>query len=298
MKPKSTGILLERDALLDHLLACPPEIVSGESRGWDGLGVAAHYHADIYQLDYFTGGRGRYEIAGHAYAIEDKTFYLSCPGDMHAIDPERSKEIRSLGIKFRLAPVGRQARSEPVRFDRVFVLDPAVREGFVGLMRTIVSRTVLGDRESMILAANGLRELLALLARIKNEGRLRVREAGAADQDVADRIWGYLKRHLAEPVRLVDLSRHVGLSRFHLARVFAANTGKSPHEALTELRLHQARNLVRETRLPFREIARQVGFKKPAYFSELFKRRYGVPPRAARARAGRDGNPLQKATAT
>ena len=77
---------------LRHLLAHPPELVAVESRGWEDLGVPLHAHQDFYQLDCFFNGRGYYEISGYPYEIKPETcFFLSCPGQMHAIKPQRTR---------------------------------------------------------------------------------------------------------------------------------------------------------------------------------------------------------------
>ena len=274
-----------REQFLKLLMAHPPELRHGESRGWDGMAVKPHHHDEMYQFDYFTGGTGRYEIDGTVYEIEDGRFFLSCPGQTHAIDPIPSATINSLGIKFALAPLVLRPGQGPrhIGFENAFRIDDEARKPFVRLMRSIVSQAVLGDTESLILAANGLRELLVRLSRLKADGRLLTLGKRKGKEDAVERVWDYLQANLHKQVRLDALSRHAGLSRFHLARVFAAATGKTPHQALTQLRLARSKTLVLETKLPIAEIAHRVGLRKPAYFSALFKKAYGLPPRTMRA---------------
>lgn len=83
---------------------------------------------------------------------------------------------------------------------------------------------------------------------------------------------------------LPDLARSVGLSPNHLGRLFREHLGQPPMQYLQALRLEQARNLLRHTDLRVNEIAWQVGWRDPLYFSRLFKRETGCSPSTFRRR--------------
>ncbi|OLR92366.1 AraC family transcriptional regulator [Actinokineospora bangkokensis] len=87
------------------------------------------------------------------------------------------------------------------------------------------------------------------------------------------------------PWRLPDLAARVGLSRATLARRFAASTGRSPMAYLAWWRLATAAHLLRDSDLPMRAIARQVGYTSSYAFSTAFKRQYGQAPTHYRADA-------------
>ena len=74
----------------------------------------------------------------------------------------------------------------------------------------------------------------------------------------------------------------VCLSPSQLYRRLRAETGLSPSLYLRSLRLQKAHALLEHTDLPVMEIAYQVGFSDPAYFSRTFKQMYGQSPAAFR----------------
>lgn len=74
------------------------------------------------------------------------------------------------------------------------------------------------------------------------------------------------------------LSETLGLSRGHLHRKVKELTGTSPVDFLRNYRLSKAAVLLRQKQYTVSEIAYQVGFSSPAYFSKCFKQVYEVTP--------------------
>lgn len=68
----------------------------------------------------------------------------------------------------------------------------------------------------------------------------------------------------------------------YLCRVFRKEKGVTPHKYLTNLRLQSAANLLTspQSDTSISEIALMCGFRNPLYFSRMFKKRYGVSPKA------------------
>jgi signal transduction histidine kinase/DNA-binding response OmpR family regulator/ligand-binding sensor domain-containing protein len=75
-----------------------------------------------------------------------------------------------------------------------------------------------------------------------------------------------------------DLSQSVGLSRPQLFRKLKALTDKSIVAYLRSARLHKARQLLKKGDLNISEVAFEVGFNDPLYFSRVFSVEFGFPP--------------------
>jgi AraC-like DNA-binding protein len=88
----------------------------------------------------------------------------------------------------------------------------------------------------------------------------------------------YLREHLHEPVGMADLVRHVGFSRARMFDMFKAQTGLTPHDYLQRMRIEQAQEQLRRTKLSVTEIGLAVGFSSGQYFSTVFGRYSGVSP--------------------
>ena len=65
-------------------------------------------------------------------------------------------------------------------------------------------------------------------------------------------------------------------------KAFKHSTKKSPNQYLLDLRLDKAKELLQFTTLTVDEISYKTGFNSIAYFSNYFKKRNGISPRAYR----------------
>ena len=75
-----------------------------------------------------------------------------------------------------------------------------------------------------------------------------------------------------------DLAADMNLSRVQLYRKVKATTGSSPVELLRTARLNRGYQLLLTTDLSISEVAYQVGFTAPSYFTKCFKEEYGLLP--------------------
>ncbi len=68
------------------------------------------------------------------------------------------------------------------------------------------------------------------------------------------------------------------MSRASLYKKIKSITGMSTNEYINKLRMEKALQLIQTTKLSFTEIAEQVGFTTPSYFSTAFKQYTGQTP--------------------
>lgn len=81
-----------------------------------------------------------------------------------------------------------------------------------------------------------------------------------------------------ENLSIEDLARRMAMSRSQLHRKLSALTGQSAGEFLRNYRLDRAMELLRAKAGNVSEVAWQVGFSNPKYFSTSFKERFGISP--------------------
>jgi len=97
-------------------------------------------------------------------------------------------------------------------------------------------------------------------------------------QPAIDRINGKPE----QDITLAELARLCNSSVFHFARSFSDRVGSAPFRLQRVLRLEKASELLRKTDLPIDVIAGKVGIENPTHFSRLFRRHFGISPRAYR----------------
>jgi two-component system response regulator YesN len=89
----------------------------------------------------------------------------------------------------------------------------------------------------------------------------------------------YIEHHYANPqLSLNEVAARANLSASHYSAVFSQETHQTFKEYLTEIRINKAKELLRMTALRSADIAYQVGYNDPHYFSSVFKRNTGLSP--------------------
>ena len=75
-----------------------------------------------------------------------------------------------------------------------------------------------------------------------------------------------------------DIGKQIGLSRVQLYRKVKAMTGSSVVDLLRKARLAKAKRLLETRSMSVSEVAYDVGFSAPSYFTKCFKEEYGILP--------------------
>ena len=110
-------------------------------------------------------------------------------------------------------------------------------------------------------------------------------QAESASQAAEERIGralAYLHQHYREGASIDQLSRHAGLSRSSLHRLFKVHTGMTMTEYVAQLRIGNACALLLNTGKPIAVIADEVGYENLAHFNRQFKSLKRQTPREFR----------------
>ena len=92
-----------------------------------------------------------------------------------------------------------------------------------------------------------------------------------------------MEANLSEPLSLLDIAAHVGLSRRQIERLFHHEMGRSPARYYLEIRLDRARHLLLQSSMPVVEVAVACGFVSASHFSKCYRELYGRSPQQERA---------------
>ena len=86
------------------------------------------------------------------------------------------------------------------------------------------------------------------------------------------------------PLSITEHARRLGVSVPALRDAVRASGTDGPKELVLRARLDHAKALLTTTTMSVRQVAHEVGYHDPAYFTRLFTRRTGMPPRTFRHR--------------
>lgn len=125
--------------------------------------------------------------------------------------------------------------------------------------------------------------LLQVLQSLENQTLMRAESEGRVEEQVGEhrpirRVTDYIAAHLDAVLTREELADLAGMSVSHFSRQFKAETGESPMDYVSKVRLQRASELLLHPDLSVREVAKQVGFHDEFYFSRKFKAEKGMSP--------------------
>jgi len=97
------------------------------------------------------------------------------------------------------------------------------------------------------------------------------------DADLAAAL-KFIREHACEGATVQDIVNHLSVSRSWLERRFRQQLDRSPQAEIRSVQIKRCKELLRDTELPLRTIARLAGFKHTEYMSVVFKRETGQSP--------------------
>jgi YesN/AraC family two-component response regulator len=104
-------------------------------------------------------------------------------------------------------------------------------------------------------------------------------EAISQDERFLARLKNAIQDHLGDEQLSVDLlAKEIGISRAHFYRKVTALSGQSVNNLIRDFRLQKAKQLLDQHWGSVSQVAYEVGFSNPSYFTKCFKERYGKLP--------------------
>ncbi|MFQ5640588.1 MAG: two-component regulator propeller domain-containing protein, partial [bacterium] len=99
------------------------------------------------------------------------------------------------------------------------------------------------------------------------------------DQAFLEKVREVIEREMGDETFGVEtLCAEIALSERQFRRKLKALTGQTPNQVIRTMRLQRARHLLQHNAATIAEIAFQVGFGSPAYFTKSFREEFGILP--------------------
>jgi two-component system response regulator YesN len=104
------------------------------------------------------------------------------------------------------------------------------------------------------------------------------KEAGLQKSPLVTKAVAYIEKNYMKDVNLEEICSNSSVSKTYFCGLFKREMGTGIWDFLTECRIRRAEDLIRENILRNYEIAFEIGYENPGYFSKMFKRITGVTP--------------------
>lgn len=266
------------------LESCPPI---------DSLKIADYVHlGEIYTLFYrecesgflFKGEKhAAYELTyvdrGHLHCVVDGRGYHLKQGQLMIFDPEQwHMQFTDMDVTARFLTVSFDLDcAETLHFgDRIYDLAPAQATH----LRQLLRETELSEPYSNDMIRANLKILLLTLLRDTGGRKKRLKTPTALRKEgtIVGKALQYIADHVYEKLSVEIVSKATGVSSSHLTALFHRQMNISPGDYIRRVKLEESKNLIREGRLNFSQIADALQYSTIHHYSRQFKTHFGVSP--------------------
>ena len=99
-----------------------------------------------------------------------------------------------------------------------------------------------------------------------------------AENSISELICEYLKNNIYSTLTLKDICSHFLLGKTQLCKIFSESTGQSPMDYYMDLKMKEAKKLIREKNHSVTQISDMLGYSSIHNFSRAFKKKIGFSP--------------------
>jgi AraC family transcriptional activator of pobA len=284
MKPAAAPLLLVPFAEVRHdqpddCLHYEPVAVRGKEMDWT---IPAHRHEALHQFQLVVRGSVRGAIDGQSFEAEAPVLLMLAPGSVHGFTYSRDAEGHQVTVPTATLRqlLGANSLAESA-LGTSFVRGGAELAGadeecartFATLGREFQSHAP--GRVQALLAHATLLAVAFLRCRGEHEASGR---AQALPDTLVRRYRALLEAHYRSPQPLAFYAESLAVTADHLSRICRKTTGESALDLLNGRRMLEARRLLAYTPMPVAEVARELGYEDPAYFTRFFTRHVGDTP--------------------
>ena len=243
------------------LQSCTPK------HSW-GPGVRDHY-----LLHFVISGKGQYTCNGKTYNVKAGEMFLIKPSQVVHYVADSNEPWEYYWVGFNGTYAQKAVANLPFK-DTMPVYAPKDFEDCKEYLYQIYANS--GNSMSNSTAMLGY--LYLFIAKLIEESSLISSVAAVTQSNYVVEAIKFIQFNYSTDISVDDIANAVGISRSHLYRVFIANLNQSPIDYLTEYRINEACELLKNSNLSISQIAVSVGFFDQFYFSRVFKKIKKIPP--------------------
>jgi len=157
---------------------------------------------------------------------------------------------------------------EPIRKNEEFI-GMRIREGVPEVVRGFISASLERFLCMLYCRIKGI-ELITSEAQKVNTYHLKSRLVEATKR--------YMNENIEKMLTIDDICKAMGVCQSKLTKAFKSETQRSLMEYFTSIKITEAKNRIQKSDKSFTQIAAELGYETPAYFSKVFKKFTGMTP--------------------
>jgi AraC-like DNA-binding protein len=257
------------------------EIAPGDSYPTRGHADGYYFSLDKgrelneYQLLYLTEGEGLFKSAHQKETtIKEGDLFLLFPGEWHSYHPLSHVGWKSYWIGFKGINMDMRVKNGFLSPEKA-IYHVGFSEDVVRLYRMAYDTAFKEAAYSQQLLAGIVNHLIGMMYSLE---RNIVLSKDQSHVDMVNRAQLRIREELESSLTIQQIAQDLGVSYSNFRKLFKEFTGISPALYQQDLKLQRAKELLSTTDMSIKEIAYQLNFESPDYFSAKFKIKTGRKP--------------------
>lgn len=231
---------------------------------------------DEYQLVFYVAGEGTFR--SHTFGeshVEAGDIVMLFPGERHTYFPDAATGWDEYWIGFKGPNIESRVKNGFFSVERPkFHISPDLAQQVVDVFQNAISvANQMGKGYQQLLAG-----YVNLLLGYISFADLRTLQGETNETDDIQRAMIFIHNNYKSDLHPEQVSEYIGWGYSRFRKAFLQQTGITPYQYIQDMRIKQSKHLLLNTRMALKEIAYEVGFSSPDYFSTAFRRIVGVPP--------------------
>lgn len=231
-----------------------------------------------YYIVFVTMGEGIFESEKtKAINITAGTCFLLFPGIWHRYKPNLQSGWEEYWVGFNGEYPYSLIKKGIFKPESPFI-DVGLNEELLKLFHTLIKTTAAAELGYRQVLAGITLQMLGILNAVSKYHS----SAKNKNEKIVSKAKFLLQESIENPISLEAIAKELPMGYSNFRKIFKKLTGLSPNQYQLELRLEKAITMLKSTNLTVNEIAYQSGFASIFYFSRMFKRKTGFPPKEYR----------------
>ena len=229
-----------------------------------------------YQLLYNPEGEGIFHSASVKEArLREGDMFLLFPGEWHSYHPLTNHGWKSYWIGFKGPNMDERVKAGFLSPQKP-IYHIGFSDGIVQLYKQAYQAALDEAAYSQQLMAGIVNHLIGMMYSLERNNELISRSQAHVNMINKARL--RIRESLESPLTIQQVAEELGVSYSNFRKLFKEHTGFSPAVYQQDLRLQRAKELLSTTDMSIKEIAYQLNFESPDYFSAKFKIKTGRRP--------------------
>ncbi|WP_058300746.1 AraC family transcriptional regulator [Gorillibacterium timonense] len=235
-----------------------------------------HKHENVSEIIYVLHGEGTVRIDGQMYTVQSGDLLIYNQGILHE---ESSSSLHPLEMYYcgvtNVSLEGNEPNNLIPEGATPCITAKSYAHQIEALFSMMYEESLLQSTGYETVCSRLLEVLLIIIQRLAQAPK---RSAKQSSEALAEQIMDYLEQNYLCHPSLKDLSRAFHMNQYYILHTFKKKYNDSPINYMLQRRMGEAKQLLINTNMKVKDIAKQLGYDNANYFTVIFTRTMGESP--------------------